>query len=104
MDPRRKPDRKIETEPVANDDEADGGTAEPSLAASDWDALAAGELTFESVPENGDIRYDDDLAENPLGEDDDNAYQESDQALPDDQEEKTIARNPSKEGSRFDET
>lgn len=36
-------------------------------------------------------------------EDDDNAYQESDAALPDDLEEKAINRNPSKEGGHFDE-
>ncbi len=37
-------------------------------------------------------------------EDDDNAYQESDEALPDDAEEAAISRNPSREGGRFDET
>lgn len=41
-----------------------------------------------------------DLAE----EDDDNAYQESDEALPNDAEEAAIRRDPSREGGRFDET
>ncbi|WP_274631396.1 hypothetical protein [Arvimicrobium flavum] len=36
-------------------------------------------------------------------EDDDNPYQDSDQALPDDAEEETISRNPGKEGGLFDE-
>jgi hypothetical protein len=36
-------------------------------------------------------------------EDDDNAYQNSDDALPDDEEEAAIARHPTREG-RFDET
>lgn len=36
-------------------------------------------------------------------EDDDNPYQHSDEALPDDQEEKAIAADPSREGTRFDE-
>jgi hypothetical protein len=40
-----------------------------------------------------------DLAE----EDDDNSYQESDEALPDDAEEKVIDRNPSREETLFDD-
>ncbi|BCG83706.1 hypothetical protein [Mesorhizobium sp. 113-3-3] len=36
-------------------------------------------------------------------EDDDNAYQNSDEALPDDEEEGVLSRDPSNEGSRFDE-
>lgn len=38
-----------------------------------------------------------------LEEDDDNPYQESDAALPDDLEEEVLDRDPSKEGARFDE-
>ena len=52
---------------------------------------------------SGEISYnvekDGDLPE----EDDDNAYQNSDEALPDDQEESAIKRHPTREG-RFDET
>lgn len=33
----------------------------------------------------------------------DNCYQESDEALPDDREERTLTRDPSREGGRFDE-
>lgn len=36
-------------------------------------------------------------------EDDDNPYQENDDALPDDLEEAVLSKDPSKEGSRFDE-
>lgn len=36
-------------------------------------------------------------------EDDDNRYQDSDDALPDDLEEAVLDKDPSKEGSRFDE-
>lgn len=36
-------------------------------------------------------------------EDEDNAYQNSDEALPDDEEEDAIARDPDREGGRFDE-
>jgi hypothetical protein len=36
-------------------------------------------------------------------EDDDNPYQNSDEALPDDEEERAITRHPSREGGLFDE-
>lgn len=38
-----------------------------------------------------------------LDENSDNAYQRSDEALPDDELERALARNPGREGSRFDE-
>jgi hypothetical protein len=37
------------------------------------------------------------------GEDDDNAYQSSDEALPDDAEEAALDRSPSREDTRFDQ-
>jgi len=47
------------------------------------------------------------LDEEPNGElpeeDDDNPYQENDEALPDELEEAVLRKDPSKEGSRFDE-
>lgn len=47
------------------------------------------------------------LDEEPNGElpeeDNDNPYQESDEALPDELEEAVLRKDPSKEGSRFDE-
>lgn len=36
-------------------------------------------------------------------EDDDNPFQESDEALPDDLEERVLDKDPSRQGSRFDE-
>jgi hypothetical protein len=64
----------------------------PQLAQADWDAVGgskvdedAAEVEAEAVYENGDIRYD--ALEQPdgdlPGEDDDNPYMESDEALPD---------------------
>lgn len=68
-----------------------------------------GPLNAYDAPSNGDIATEVDRAEQPAGgeveeEDDDNPYQESDEALPDDAEEAAISRNPSREGGRFDET
>ena len=42
-------------------------------------------------------------ADDVIGEDDDNPYEESDEALPDDREERSINRDISREGSRFGE-
>jgi len=36
-------------------------------------------------------------------EDDDNPYQNSDEALPEDEEERAISNDPGREGTRFDE-
>jgi hypothetical protein len=68
------------------------------LEQQDWDDLSGArptldaELDLEDEPEG-------DLPE----EDDDNPYQDSDEALPDDRDERVMRRNPSKEGGRFDE-
>jgi hypothetical protein len=48
-----------------------------------------------------ELEADDD--EDVTGQDDDNPYQESDEALPDDTEERSIARENSREGGRFGE-
>ena len=74
----------------------------PALEERDWEAVGGDEVSPEEIAENGDFRYDGDEDELPE-EDDDNAYQESDEALPDDAEERALDRDPSKEGSRFDE-
>lgn len=68
-----------------------------------------GPLNAYDASSNGDIATEVDTAEQTAGgeleeEDDDNPYQESDEALPDDAEEAAISRNPSREGGRFDET
>lgn len=95
MDPRRKPD------PRPNDDET--GDEGPALEEQDWEAIESGALTPDSIPENGDLRYDVERSGEAPEEDDDNPYQNSDEALPEDGEEAALARDPSKEGGRFDE-
>lgn len=52
------------------------------------------ELASEATPEPGDLPE----------EDDDNPYQESDDALPEDGEERAIFDDFDREGARFDET
>ncbi|MFD1984081.1 hypothetical protein ACFSOZ_15605 [Mesorhizobium newzealandense] len=95
MAPRSKPHTDIDNNAL----EADG----PIIQQQDWDALKGSKILPDSVSENGELSYgiekDGDLPE----EDDDNAYQDSDDALPDDQEEAAITRHPTREG-RFDET
>jgi hypothetical protein len=62
----------------------------PELAQADWDEIAAGVVPARSDQEGP-------MAEDPSGElpgeDDDNPYQESDEALPDDREEGAIGRD-----------
>jgi hypothetical protein len=67
----------------------------------------------EIMPGNGDVRPEVDPGRSPdqppggtmpsLEEDDDNPYQGSDDALPDDEEEGRLRRNPTREGGLFDE-
>jgi len=71
----------------------------------DWDAVKGVQFTpedaeGESVPfdQSGRVATDEHYAE---GED--NPYMESDEALPDDEEEEAFRRNNSREGGRFDE-
>jgi hypothetical protein len=76
-------------------------TEAPGIEQQDWDALEGSPILPDSVATNGDP---DAKAQGVLPEeDDDNPYQESDEALPDDEEERVLSRDPSKEGSRFDE-
>jgi hypothetical protein len=60
---------------------------------ADWDAIESGGGLPDNRPAQGELP----------GEDDDNPFQESDEALPDDREESALRRDPSKEGSRFGE-
>lgn len=90
-------------------DQAEDRTEEqrgPTLEQEDWDAVKGAEAAPTGVPDEGDLRQEpinapepDDLPE----EDDDNPYRESDEALPDEEEEAALARDPSKQKSRFDE-
>lgn len=84
MDPKPVPDRNTGEEPQnVNDVDA------PGMAPS-------------SVPDDGDVSpaLEQDGA---APEQDDNAYQDSDEALPNDAEEQTIARDPWREDKRFGE-
>lgn len=94
MDPRRKPESQT-------DDEA--RPEGPALQEQDWEAIESGAIAPDSIPENGDLRYDVERSAGAPEEDDDNPYQNSDEALPEDGDETVITRNPSKEGGRFDE-
>ncbi|MFI0846316.1 hypothetical protein [Mesorhizobium sp. IMUNJ 23232] len=80
----------------------DAAKEAPELEQTDWDDIEAAD------PFAPDVELEDEEIEGEApgdlpDEDDDNPYQESDEALPDDLEEKVIQRDPSREGSRFDE-
>lgn len=76
----------------------------PKRAGLDWDEVEGADIlpagTSRSggvVDRSGRVRTDE-----HYGEGRDN-YQESEEVLPDDREERSISRNPSREGGRFDE-
>ncbi|AZO47923.1 MAG: hypothetical protein EOS58_18375 [Mesorhizobium sp.] len=106
MGPRKKPSDEVE--PSTADDKAQVPNDEvevPSPSQQDWDAIKGarilpdGGLPQEEVPGTTGIEKEGALPE----EDDDNPYQESDEALPDDAEEAAIARDPARRGGPFDE-
>lgn len=75
-----------------------------STATPDWDALEGADFAKETVQLPADPTFDEIEGEQPgelPGEDDDNPYQESDEALPDDREEAAISRDPDKSEGRF---
>ena len=86
MEPRGKP---------RVDDEVEAPTREQQ----DWDAIKGARMLPDSVAEEGGLEKDGELPD----EDDDNAYQDSDDALPDDAEEAAIKRDPARRGGPFDE-
>ena len=84
--------RKAGPIPEVEDQETDPAQTEaPRREQLDWEQLKNAEFVSEIVPGNGDLHYEDEEATEPPEEDDDNPYQESDEALPDDAEEKAIA-------------
>jgi hypothetical protein len=99
MDPLKKPARPADE---ALRDEA------PQLEQQDWEELEGAAPFTDRVPADANGRP---LPELPPsepdgelpGEEADNPYQRSDEALPDDEAEAVIRRNPSREGGRFDE-
>jgi hypothetical protein len=62
----------------------------------DWEEIADDELSI-----RGQRQIESEDAGELSEDDDDNPYQNSDDALPDDEEEKEIARDPEREGHRF---
>ena len=58
---------------------------------------------LENLPPDGLLHRRPQPADLLPEEDDDNPYQDSDEALPEDAEEEAISRNPGKEGGLFDE-
>ncbi|UHS60748.1 hypothetical protein HRR99_04025 [Agrobacterium vaccinii] len=62
------------------------------------------DLEVDDLPEDGELsqQIEHELRDEEA-ETDDDPYQESDDALPDDDEEKVLDRNPSMEGGKFDE-
>lgn len=94
MDPRKKRETEKSDEKAPED--------LPVLEEQDWEGVGSTETAPDSIPQNGDLRYDVEQDAEAPGEDDDNPYQNSDEALPGDREEAAIERDPSKEGGRFD--
>jgi hypothetical protein len=92
---------KIKRQPQ-RDDRTKEDTGAPTIEQQDWDAIKSGEIVPEGVRADGDISYPPSTIERSGDlpeEDDDNPYQESDEALPDDVEEAVLSRDPSKERS-----
>ena len=86
--PVRKAARR-DRKPERRDLDADA----PELEQLDWDAVRNAEFVADSAPQNADLRNRSNNGErSPEApeEDDDNPYQESDEALPDDDEERAI--------------
>ncbi|CUX28464.1 MULTISPECIES: hypothetical protein [Rhizobium/Agrobacterium group] len=62
------------------------------------------DLDIDALPAKGEIPQSiEQEIEEEEAESEDDPYQESDEALPDDAEERVIDRNPSREGGTFDE-
>lgn len=77
----------------------------PRRREQDWDAVKGVEFTLEdaegdNVPADTSGRVNTD---EHYGEGEDNPYLESDEALPNDEEEEVLRRNNAREGGRFDE-
>ncbi len=77
---------------------------EPLLESEDALDNAVTGLDMEELPAKGEIpqTIEQEILEEEV-ETEDDPYQESDEALPDDAEERVINRNPSREGGAFDE-
>ncbi len=75
------------------------------IETQDWDDIGAEEvdvLADDELAILGERQVESEDAGGLSEDDDDNPYQESDEALPDDEEEAEIARDPEREGHRFE--
>jgi len=75
----------------------------PAIERQDWESFEGDKVLPDSVVVEEGIPDAKETEESPSEEDDDNPSQNSDDALPSDEEEKVLSRDPSKDGSRFDE-
>lgn len=78
-------------------------TQAPVIEQQDWDAFEGNRVIPDSDIAEGGVPVSQEVEGSLPEQDDDNAYQNSDEALPDDEEERALSRDPSREGSRFDE-
>jgi hypothetical protein len=79
----------------------------PAIEQQDWDEFAGAEFDPDAAAERdemlSDIEQEGEVAtEESLEEDDDNPYQDSDEALPDDDEEQAIRGNLGGKGVRYE--
>lgn len=95
MEPRETPDPA----PDQDDEVVDG----PVIEQQDWDDVEGADILPDGGDGMDDDRFDVEKDGEPPDENDDNAYQESDEALPDDEEERAISRDPSKQGGHSNE-
>lgn len=65
--------------------------------------VESGPVVPDRLLDVGELEFSSEESSKPLDEDDDNALQQSDEALPNDDDEAALSRRPSREGSRFDE-
>ncbi|MBZ9918654.1 MULTISPECIES: hypothetical protein [unclassified Mesorhizobium] len=78
-------------------------TEVPAIQQADWDAIKGGRVLPDKVSDNVDAVVDVEKEGDLPEEDDDNAYQNSDEALPDDEEEGAISRDLARRAGPFDE-
>ncbi|MEP7454584.1 hypothetical protein [Phyllobacterium sp. SB3] len=76
--------------------------ARTPIETQDWDEVGAAEVQADDdLAILGGRQLESEDAGDLSEDDDDNPYQESDEALPDDEEEAEIAFDPEREGHRF---
>lgn len=78
------------------------GSTEMSMKKRDWNEVSSEEMPIDDeLAIRGERHAASEDAGDLSEDDDDNPYQNSDNALPDDEEEDEIARDPEREGHRF---